>query len=232
MADTTFDAAADVRSVRDRLRAEARQIRAGLPEPYRAHKSAEICKQLIESLTLTLGITGKAPAECTIAVYAAFPEEVDLADFISHAYELGCRVAFPCMMRDTHGVTDVPRQTMEMRAVAAEGYAAYAASSETDDPEPSQAPLFLAHPLKYYTHDHEDLIAFPYVGADELTMIVVPVVGFDVQGNRLGYGAGNYDRYLAQVPSSCRVVGVAFSEQQVEAVPTEAHDIPLAIVSL
>ena len=71
-------------------------------------------------------------------------------------------------------------------------------------------------------------------------MIVVPVVGFDSQGNRLGYGAGNYDRYLTQISKEatnnqgiiCRVVGVAFAEQQVEDVPTEEHDIPLAVVAL
>lgn len=60
----------------------------------------------------------------------------------------------------------------------------------------------------------------------------MPVVAFDDKGNRLGYGAGNYDRYLAQVPASCRTVGVAFAEQRIEAIPAESHDVKLAILSL
>ncbi|MEF2845038.1 MAG: 5-formyltetrahydrofolate cyclo-ligase [Eggerthellaceae bacterium] len=216
---------------RNELRAKAKRIRSEMPAPYRAHKSAEICKQLEQALTFTLGLTNTSPAACTIGVYAAFPEEVDLDDFIQYAYNLGCRIAFPCMVRDAHGIDDAPhrlpkniahhttQQTMEMRVVMADQYRS------------KQVP-FLNHPLKRYTHNHEDLNAYPYVAADELTMLVVPVVGFDTHGNRLGYGAGNYDRYLTQVPKECRIVGVAFAEQAVDDIPTEDHDVALAIISL
>ena len=119
------------------------------------------------------------------------------------------------------------QQTMEMRLVSAEHFRAH------------QVP-FLNNPLKRYCHSDCELDPYPYISARDLTMIVVPVVGFDSQGNRLGYGAGNYDRYLTQISKEatnnqgiiCRVVGVAFAEQQVEDVPTEEHDIPLAIVAL
>lgn len=215
---------------RNELRAEARACRAKLPEPYRAHKSAEICKRLEETLTLTLGITGTVPQDCIVAVYAAFPEEVNLENFIQHAYEQGCKVAFPCMMTDAWGIPDAPhraqgeaghvtQQTMEMRVVPAERYQA------ADVP-------FLNKPLKRFAHRDAELADLPYIAADELTMIVVPVVGFDKHGNRLGYGKGNYDRYLAQIPQHVRIAGVAFAEQQVDDVPTEEHDIPLPIISL
>ena len=62
-------------------------------------------------------------------------------------------------------------------------------------------------------------------------MAVVPVVAFDKSSNRLGYGGGNYDRYLTQLPDSCRITGVAFSEQQVEEIPAESHDVSLPVLS-
>lgn len=216
-------------ALRNELRAEAKRARTEMPAPYRAHKSAELCKQLIESLQLTLGITGINPQDAIIGVYSAFREEVDLQDFIEHAYSMGCTVAFPCMVRDAWGVDganssampqkQIPQQTMEMRAVSADDYK-------------EKRVAFLNNPLKRYSHNDADLEPYPYCSADQLTMIVVPVVGFDSHGNRLGYGAGNYDRYLAQIPSTCRIAGVAFAEQQVDDIPTEGHDIPLAIVSL
>lgn len=62
-------------------------------------------------------------------------------------------------------------------------------------------------------------------------LIVVPGVGFDRQGNRMGYGKGFYDRYFARFPS-CRKIGAAFETQIVEEIPAESHDIMMdAIVT-
>ncbi|WP_298665863.1 5-formyltetrahydrofolate cyclo-ligase [uncultured Methanofollis sp.] len=57
----------------------------------------------------------------------------------------------------------------------------------------------------------------------DLDAIVVPMVGFDRSGNRLGYGAGYYDRFLAGCPE-IRTVGIAFAGQEVGAVPHEPFD--------
>ena len=99
------------KALRNKLRAEAKQARSEMPAPYRAHKSAELCKRLEESLALTLGITGMNAADATIAVYAAFPEEVDLQDFIESAYTQGCKIAFPCMVRDAWNSSEHPNST-------------------------------------------------------------------------------------------------------------------------
>lgn len=58
---------------------------------------------------------------------------------------------------------------------------------------------------------------------DEIDLIVIPVVGFDRAGGRIGYGAGYYDRFLSRAPG-VPVVGAAFSCQEVPAVPCEAFD--------
>ncbi len=57
-------------------------------------------------------------------------------------------------------------------------------------------------------------------------LLLVPLLTYDNQGHRLGYGGGFYDRTLAalQVPA----IGVAFSGQEVISLPTGPHDMALA----
>lgn len=64
---------------------------------------------------------------------------------------------------------------------------------------------------------------------DDLDLIVVPVVGFDRTGSRIGYGAGYYDRFLSRAPD-VPVVGAAFSCQEVPSVPCEAFDRRMDLV--
>ncbi|CAN7531857.1 5-formyltetrahydrofolate cyclo-ligase [Trinickia sp. LjRoot230] len=65
-------------------------------------------------------------------------------------------------------------------------------------------------------------------------MLLVPCVGFDDDGYRLGYGGGYYDRTLAGWPGTTRplTVGVAYEACRLAALPREQHDLPLdAIVT-
>ena len=62
-------------------------------------------------------------------------------------------------------------------------------------------------------------------------IILTPLVAFDAKLNRLGQGAGYYDRVFAMFPDAWRI-GVAWSVQQVDALPTDPWDLPLhAIVT-
>lgn len=67
------------------------------------------------------------------------------------------------------------------------------------------------------------------VSADRIQICVVPMVGFDRLGNRLGYGAGYYDQFFAQYPDVLKI-GLAFSCQKAERVPTEAFDVRMDYV--
>lgn len=60
----------------------------------------------------------------------------------------------------------------------------------------------------------------------EIDLVLVPGVGFDRRGHRLGFGRGYYDRALNAMPWAIRV-GVAFDIQLVERVPDEALDVPM-----
>jgi 5-formyltetrahydrofolate cyclo-ligase len=57
-------------------------------------------------------------------------------------------------------------------------------------------------------------------------LIIAPLLGFDRRGGRLGQGAGHYDRTLANLRKDrpVFVLGLAYAGQEVEAVPTDAHD--------
>ena len=72
-------------------------------------------------------------------------------------------------------------------------------------------------------------IAAPLASAAEIgpDVVICPVIAFDAAGGRLGQGGGYYDRTLARLRAAAKkpaVVGLAFSIQEVEAVPRLAHD--------
>lgn len=63
----------------------------------------------------------------------------------------------------------------------------------------------------------------------EPSVILTPLVAFDRSGNRLGQGAGHYDRAFAEHPQAWRV-GVAWSAQEVDTLPADPWDVPLHAV--
>ncbi len=67
--------------------------------------------------------------------------------------------------------------------------------------------------------------------ADAMTMIVLPLVGFDTRGHRLGMGGGWYDRSLAfrrERPAAPPwLVGVGFDAQRIDALSPEPWDVAL-----
>lgn len=66
------------------------------------------------------------------------------------------------------------------------------------------------------------------VTLSELDIMLVPLVAFDSQGQRLGMGGGFYDRTLANWPSHGFLpVGLAHDCQQVDALPVAEWDVPL-----
>lgn len=68
----------------------------------------------------------------------------------------------------------------------------------------------------------------------EPDILLVPLLAFDQDGFRLGYGGGYYDGVLARLRSRTRnrpfrllAFGLAFASQEIEALPREPHDQPL-----
>jgi 5-formyltetrahydrofolate cyclo-ligase len=68
------------------------------------------------------------------------------------------------------------------------------------------------------------------VGVEILDLAIVPGVAFDLQGGRLGYGAGFYDRLLRRFPQGIPKVGIAFDFQVLPRLPRQPHDIALDLI--
>lgn len=61
---------------------------------------------------------------------------------------------------------------------------------------------------------------------EENPLILTPGLVFDHQKNRMGYGKGYYDRYIANVPEAVKI-GIAYEMQLSETVPIDSYDIPM-----
>ncbi|MGV8853244.1 MAG: 5-formyltetrahydrofolate cyclo-ligase [Devosia sp.] len=64
----------------------------------------------------------------------------------------------------------------------------------------------------------------------EPDVVIMPLLGFDSLGTRLGYGGGYYDRTLAHMNKSPKLIGLAFAVQELDSIPRDTHDVPLDAV--
>ena len=57
-------------------------------------------------------------------------------------------------------------------------------------------------------------------------ILLIPLVGFDRQLNRLGYGGGFYDRYISKIKKNKKIIkiGLGFSFQKIDKIPINKHD--------
>lgn len=60
--------------------------------------------------------------------------------------------------------------------------------------------------------------------SENIDLLLVPGILFDIQGNRIGYGYGYYDRFIAMRRSSVYVIGLAYELQLCEKIPRSNRD--------
>jgi 5-formyltetrahydrofolate cyclo-ligase len=67
------------------------------------------------------------------------------------------------------------------------------------------------------------------IATNDIDLIIVPGLGFSLNGSRLGHGKGFYDRYLNTLNEKSYTIGLAFRQQIVEnnGIPMDSTDIPL-----
>jgi len=85
------------------------------------------------------------------------------------------------------------------------------------------------------------------VSLSEVDIVIIPGAGFDLKGNRLGYGGGYYDKLLSEIRSQVSgirkkelnqdpqsptpfLIALAYEEQIVEEIPSEPHDIKMDMI--
>lgn len=65
---------------------------------------------------------------------------------------------------------------------------------------------------------------------NDIDLVIIPGVGFDLSGNRLGYGAGYYDILLSDIKKKVPFIALAYKEQLVDSIPSEMHDIKVDLI--
>lgn len=58
-------------------------------------------------------------------------------------------------------------------------------------------------------------------------VIIIPLLGYDKHGTRLGYGRGYYDRSIAAMENKPLIIGYAFSAQELPTIPRDEFDVPM-----
>lgn len=175
--------------------------RNAIPADERIARSEKACDALERYFSRT------AEPGARIAVYHALGSEVDVSSFAKNACLHGWTCAFPVMIRDDND--SKARMTF------------------WDIPLDGTRRAFFDKPARAVTPDDPSLAGCTPCDPHEIDAVVVPMVAFDAGNMRLGYGGGNYDRFLRELRSDVVVCGIAFREQEVEAVPTEPHDLAL-----
>lgn len=139
-----------------------------------------------------------------IALYSPLPDELDTQPLFELAARHGCKIHLPRLV-------DYRARRMHFYPV-------------TDAMQPNRLGILEPDP----SHAIEPRW---------LHLVLVPLVGFDITGMRLGMGAGYYDRAFAyrrwrQTWRGPRLVGIAYSFQQLDRIAAAAHDVRLdAIVT-
>ncbi|MEW5894896.1 MAG: 5-formyltetrahydrofolate cyclo-ligase [Candidatus Omnitrophota bacterium] len=138
----------------------------------------------------------------TVLFYASLAEEVETFEMIRQAMKEGKRVALPCISRQHKEI--IPRLISNLEEDLEYG------------PYNIKQPRRTAHQQQ--------------LGLDKIHVVIVPAVAFDKKNNRLGRGAGYYDRLLQKLPSGIPQIGLAFDFQILETLPLEDHDFPVTRV--
>jgi 5-formyltetrahydrofolate cyclo-ligase len=128
--------------------------------------------------------------------FASFRSEVNTLDAIAQLLRNGKRVVLPKVNREGHALLLYEVKGIEELTAGYMGI-----------PEPAVL-------------TEERMVAIN--GVD---VVIIPGVGFDAEGNRIGYGGGYYDRLLSSLTRDVPVVAPAYEEQIIDSIPSEPHDI-------
>lgn len=188
-------------STKAELRRRLRAWRDAIPPDQRAAWSADICR----CAAALPAFQSARVAHCFLSIQS----EVDTRALVERALADGRRVAIPVFVK---GSDETP--CAEIDSLSGAGF------------EPGRFGLSVPKAIRP-------------VAPDEIDLVFVPLLAFAARRagreagrawDRLGYGVGYYDRFLARLRPSTPRIGLAFAGQQVEALPAGPRDAPLDAV--
>lgn len=137
----------------------------------------------------------------TILFYASFDGEVETFAMMKQARKLGKKIALPKIIENQRLFVPVLVEDLENDLV--------------DGPYGIKQPKALSQRVRL----------------EDIALVMVPAVAFDRHNNRLGRGAGYYDRFLFRLPAHIPTIGLAFDFQVVDFLPHQReHDIAVSRV--
>lgn len=147
--------------------------------------------------------TAEFEASSLIMCYASFGNEVRTGWFIRYCLDQGIRIAVPVIEK-------------------AQGRKEIFASEVFDaDRELVAGTWGIPEPRREF---------YRRIKPEDIDTLVIPGVAFDFQKNRIGFGAGYYDRFLTQIRRGCIKIGVAYELQLQELIPVCGHDVRMDII--
>jgi 5-formyltetrahydrofolate cyclo-ligase len=185
------------------LRGQLKTVLDALHPEEKKRQSGLLCERLLNDQEIQ---------NCTsLGIYLALPDEPDLRPALTQLFSKGIQIALPFPVRNT-----IPPLPVSERPLG----------QAVGDP---QAWNFrFIHNLQTTETGPWDLdLPKPQnvISASELDIILIPGRGFTSDGDRIGWGKGIYDQLLAHSPA--RKIGIGFSCQILEQIPSEPHDIQL-----
>ncbi len=101
-------------------------------------------------------------------------------------------------------------------------------SSYTDINTKNMVTVYLPKESKFVSDEMGIPVPQPLLKArnEKLDVVIMPLLGYDRSGTRLGYGFGYYDRFLAKLEEAPFKLGLSYFPPE-EDLPSEAHDIKL-----
>lgn len=130
-----------------------------------------------------------------IFFFASFRSEVSTFPMIEEAFRLGKRIVLPRVDRKIKGLA-----LYEVKGLSE------LSPGCMDIPEP-------------------DVSEERRTDINRVDIVIMPGVAFDQKGNRLGYGAGFYDKLLSGLKRQIPLIAITYEEQVLTSVPSEPHDI-------
>ncbi len=152
-----------------------------------------------------------------ILLYMPIAQELDTTALVAHALQSGKDVFLPRCNPKQKGIMDVAQcRSLDELVVGAYGIL---------EPDPVRCPK-----LDLALHGTPNMAS--NVSPDTAPhMAIVPAVAFDVHGNRLGYGGGYYDRFLAhEAMAHTFLLGLAHHMQVLDELPREPWDCTMHAV--
>lgn len=201
-----------VAELKKEYRKQAKEKLNALSEDYRNSASASIALNALNIPEMKgskrAGFLGLAKEEKTVLAYFSVGSEPSTLAIINELLKSGKKVCLPlCIDLDEEGHRTGTVDAMEARQI-----------TSFDDLVPGAYGI------------PEPKAETAVVAPEEIDIIILPCISCDRDCNRIGHGAGYYDKFLSKTGKDCFTMALCYEEAMLDDIPTEPHDMPVDAV--